>query len=179
MARKTSVDDMRRELAKRAALRNQLVLRVFAGELTADQESLRQGAGRIFHHALCQRGQQDSPKEGTMLSKRTLLGALLAGLGVSLAGCYEPTAYSGAYYGGYGPAYGGGYYDGWGGYTGGSYYPWRYCGSPYYGGYYTWLYCDGPYYGGYYWRRGYVWRHGYYRYPYRHGVYYRSYGGHY
>ena len=96
MARKTSVDDMRRELAKRAALRNQLVLRVFAGELTADQESLRQGAGRIFHHALCQRGQQDSPKEGTMLSKRTLLGALLAGLGVSLAGCYEPTAYSGA-----------------------------------------------------------------------------------
>jgi hypothetical protein len=88
-----------------------------------------------------------------MLSKRTLLGALLAGLGVSLAGCYEPTAYSGAYYGGYGPIYGGGYY--------------------------TWPYYGGAYYGGYYWRRGYVWRPGYYRYPYRHGVYYRAYGGHY
>jgi hypothetical protein len=92
-------------------------------------------------------------EEETMLSKRTLVGALLAGLGVSLAGCYEPTAYSGAYYGGYGPVYGGGYY--------------------------TWPYYGGPYYGGYYWRRGYVWRPGYYRYPYRHGVYYRSYGGHY
>jgi hypothetical protein len=101
---------------------------------------------------------QDSPKEGTMLSKRTLLGALLAGLGVSLAGCYEPTAYSGAYYGGYGPVYSGGYYT------------WPYYGGAYYGS---------PYYGGYYWRRGYVWRPGYYRYPYRHGVYYHSYGGHY
>ena len=90
-----------------------------------------------------------------MLSKRTLLGALLVGLGVSLAGCYEPTAYSGAYYGGYGPVYGGGYYT------------WPYYGGAYYGG---------PYYGGYYWRRGYVWRSGYYRYPYRHGVYYRGYG---
>jgi hypothetical protein len=58
MARKTPVDDMRGELAKRALqnqLRNQLVLRVSAGELTteqADQESLRQGAGRIFHHSI-------------------------------------------------------------------------------------------------------------------------------
>jgi hypothetical protein len=50
---------MRRQPASRAALqnqlRNQLVLRVFAGELTteqADQESLRQGAGRIFHHSI-------------------------------------------------------------------------------------------------------------------------------
>jgi hypothetical protein len=55
---------MRRELAKwvaegtltpEQALRNLLFCRVYAGELTpeqADQESLRQGAGRIFSHSL-------------------------------------------------------------------------------------------------------------------------------
>ncbi len=66
-----------------------------------------------------------------MFGKRLAAMTLVAGLGLSLAGCYEPTAYGtgpyyggvapvgGVYYGGValgGPVYTGGYYGGYGGY---------------------------------------------------------------
>jgi hypothetical protein len=74
-----------------------------------------------------------------MLGNRGLFCALLVGLGVSLAGCVQPTVYSGAYLSRYGPVYGGLYYDG-----GGYYWPYFHTGAA------AGPYCRGPYYGGYF-----------------------------
>jgi hypothetical protein len=100
-----------------------------------------------------------------MIGKRSLLCALLVGLGGSLAGCVQPIVYSGGYLGRDGPVYGGLYFSDGGAYTG-SQNTGLFTG-PYYGSYagaHNIGFFSGPYYGGYYWRNGF---------PYHHGVYHR------